>query len=93
MQLTCRIVTNSPSEKDFGADPDWYSAMLQVKIEKADLSLVLWRWTENDFKVPFRIKLADSTASIYVDLVEDRNHGLLAGLGSRHCYAITRSST
>lgn len=42
-------------------------SMLIVKIEDADINLTLWKWSKDDFKIPLRITLPDSTALIYLD--------------------------
>lgn len=42
-------------------------SMLLVKIDDADVSLMLWKWTQADFKIPLRIKLSDSVASIFLE--------------------------
>jgi hypothetical protein len=41
--------------------------MLLVKIDEADVSLVLWKWSESDFKIPLRIKLSETVASIFLE--------------------------
>jgi uncharacterized protein YajQ (UPF0234 family) len=44
--------------------------MLLIRINDADIDLMLWKWTEADFKVPLRMKFADLEASI---VLEDPN--------------------
>ncbi len=41
--------------------------MLIVKIEDAALSLVLWKWSDEHFKIPLKIRLPDSAVSVFLD--------------------------
>jgi hypothetical protein len=41
--------------------------MLIVKIEEAKINLMLWKWSERDFKIPLRVLLPDSTALVFLD--------------------------